>query len=693
MTRISIDTGGTFTDAVLLDEEGALWLGKSPTRPDRGWLGVEGALQAIGDQLGRDVPALLADCELFLYGTTRSTNAILTGTTAKTALLTTEGFADILVMREGGRLEPFNLRIEYPSPYVDRNRTHEIRERVDAEGGVLTPLDLDRTRATIERVRDDGTEAVAVCLLWSVLRPDHELQIGALLEEIAPDLPFTLSHQINPIMREYRRASSAAIDASLKPLMERHFADLERDLRDNSLAGDLLVFTSLGGVMQIEGIRNRPVLTVKSGPSMAPIAARAQTALEESLDGRDLIVCDTGGTSFDVCLVPDGEIKFTRDTVLGRNFTGYMTGLSSVDIRSIGSGGGSIAWVDSGGLLRVGPQSAGAEPGPACYGRGGEEPTVTDAAALSGYLDAESFANGRMPLDLDAAEAAMERLADQLGLSVAEAAHGVLTVATEDMIGAIKDITINEGVDPRSSLLVAGGGAAGLNIVPIARELGVRQVLVPRTAGALSASGGQYADIVHQLSLTMLADTSSFPVEEVNGVLRKLEAELRAHAKELGAGDGDRYEIDYSVEARYPFQAWEIEVPLRTHEFATGGDVEALAEAFHTAHLRTFAINEPSQSIECVHWKGRLTLPLEKPRERSGGAGAAVAEATRTSRAFFPGVGETDLPRHEAHNLSVGETIEGPAAIDEPTTTLVLFPGSSALVTANRNHLISVGEE
>lgn len=690
MYRISVDTGGTFTDAVLHDDSGSLWLGKGLTRLDRSWLGVRDALEAISEQIDVGLEEMLARCELFLYGTTRSTNAILTGTTVRTAFLTTRGFPDILLMREGGRLEPFNLRIEYPKPYIDRSLTFEVNERIDAEGQVVEAIDRDQLRGIIERIREYDVKAVAVCLLWSMLNPEHELVVGEMLEELAPDIPYTLSHQVNPIMREYRRASTAAIDASLKPLMERHFKDLEDDLREAGLGGDLLAFTSLGGVMKLHDLRAQPVLTVKSGPSMAPVAARAYGSMEGIADG-DLIVCDTGGTSFDVSLVPSGQIKFTRETILGKAFTGYMTGLSSVDIRSIGSGGGSIAWVDPGGLLKVGPQSAGAEPGPACYGLGGEEPTVTDAAALLGYLDAETFAGGRIRLDLDAARAAFEPLAEQLGLTVEVAAHGVLTVATEDMIGAIRDITINEGVDPRESVIVAGGGAAGINVVPIARELGVEKVLMPRTAGALSASGGQYADILHEFSVTRLTDTADFDLDAANTALAEIRNELERYVHNLDSAGRRDFGIRYSVEARYPFQIWELEVPLEIDRFERPEQVEELARRFHDLHMRTFAINEPAQSVECVNWKGRLTIPLEKPKLRLAENRDGEPDS-RTRGAYFPEIGRVEMPRFRGDSLPAGTVIEGPAAIDEPTTTIVLYPGSSATVTDSLNYLLSIDQ-
>jgi N-methylhydantoinase A len=337
-------------------------------------------------------------------------------------------------------------------------------------------------------------EAVAVSLLWSIVNPNHEVRLGELIAEIMPDIPYTLSHQLNPIIREYPRTSSTAIDASLKPLMQSHLSEFERDLRAANYNGEILVSSCSGGAMHVKDVVEKPIYTVKSGPAMAPLAGIAYAEAEG--EGNDVIIVDTGGTTFDVSLVRAGQIKFTRETWLLGEWIGYNLGLSSVDVRSVGAGGGSIAWIDSGGLLRVGPKSAGAVPGPACYGTGGTEATVTDAAVVLGYIDPDYFLGGRMALDAAAARHAVTAIAEASDMSAEQAAFAIITIAGEQMIKAIQEITVQDGVNPAESILVAGGGAAGLNILPIAKALGCAKVLVPSTAGALSACGGQYSNIV-----------------------------------------------------------------------------------------------------------------------------------------------------------------------------------------------------
>ena len=378
---------------------------------------------------------------------------------AKTAFLVTAGFPDILVLKEGGKHGVHDFETDYPDPYIPQAHTFEIDVRIDAEGGVVTPLDRAQARAALGLVKERGFEAVAVCLLWAVANPAHEQALAALIEEVLPGVPYTLSHRLIPIVREYRRASATAIDASLKPLMQAHLQGMEDDLRDAGCKGEILVSTSVGGCMHVDELVERPIHTVKSGPAMAPVAALAYSQVEGF--GDDVIVCDTGGTTFDVGLVRDGAVKQTRETWIGGQWIGHILAISSVDVRSIGAGGGSIAWIDPGGLLRVGPRSAGAVPGPACYGTGGTEPTVTDAALLLGYLDPDYFLGGRLTLDIDAARRAVGRLAEQLGKSPDDGAHAVMSLANELMIKAIQDITVTEGFNPRECTLVAGGGAAG----------------------------------------------------------------------------------------------------------------------------------------------------------------------------------------------------------------------------------------
>jgi N-methylhydantoinase A len=684
--RLTIDAGGTFTDVVWSDADGTLFVGKAPTRRDRVFRGIDEGVAVIANDLGVDRRTVYEQTDLAIYATTTATNAILERATARTALLVTNGFPDTLVLRGGGKLHPFDFDEPYPRPYVPRRMTFEIVERVDAEGGVVTPLDEEQVRDTIAAASAAGAEAVAVCLLWSIANGSHERRLGELLAELLPGVPFTLSHQLNPIVREYPRASGTAIDASLKPLMQRHLSELAGDLSDAGFTGELTVATSLGGVMHIDDVRECPIYLVRSGPSMAPVAGRMFASVRTA----DILVADTGGTSFDVSVLRGGDVTFTRDTWLGPQFTGHATGMASVDIRSIGAGGGSIAWIDAGGLLRVGPQSAGATPGPACYGRGGDRPTVTDAAAVLGYLDPDRFLGGRMALEVEAARRVVGRLADELEEEPEEAAAAILAIVDQSMVSAIKDVTITQGIDPRECLIVAGGGAAGLNIVEIARSLGCASIQYPRQAGALSACGAQFSDLVTEFSAGVFLTTASFDLDLLAGALGGLDTQLGLVEQQLRGRGITSFERSFVAEARYAYQSWQIDVPLDRETILSEGGVAVLGRTFDREHERVFAVAEPGQVIELTQCRARLVGRLDRSAAIEWGGGTAAPEAVTRQPAFFRGLGCVDTHVHPGSSIPAEAIIEGPALIVEPTTTLVLYPSSSARIGPNGTYTVTI---
>ena len=689
--RVSVDVGGTFTDVVVADPSGALVIGKGLSTPDRPFAGFLAGLESVAEQLGLSAHDLLAQSNVLVYGTTRATNAIVEGKVARTALLVTAGFPDILTYRQGGKHNPFEISRDFPAPYIPRNLTYEVPERVNSEGGVELPLDEAAVAGIVGRLRRRKVEAVAVSYLWSIANGAHERRTGELLAELLPGVAVTLSHELNPIVREYPRTSSTAIDASLKPIMQRHLQSFADDAQEAGFAGELLIATSAGGVMHVEDVVARPVNIVRSGPAMAPLAGLAFAA-SESLGG-DVIVLDTGGTTFDVSLIRAGRIKETRETWLVEDLVGHNLGVPTVDARSIGAGGGSIAWIDPGGLLRVGPQSAGADPGPACYGRGGERPTVTDAAVVLGYIDPDEFLGGRMKLDRAAAERVVAALAAELGMGLEAAAIAVLRLSGEEMVKAIEQITVKDGVDPAESAVVAGGGAAGLTVVPIARTLGCRRVLVPRAAGALSAYGAQHSDIVMEVSGSRYAHTDHFDHEGVGAVLDRIDAQLDDYQTRLAARGIQRFERSRYVEARYLNQQWEMEVPLPVERVAALADVVALRAAFDEQHERLYAVRDNAAPLECVNWKGRLTAFLSKPQvsESTGTGGADRPD--RIVRATFEGLGTVDTPVYRGSTLAPGTVLEAPAIIVEPTTTVVVHPGSRCTVTRGGNYLLEIEPE
>jgi len=611
---------------------------------------------------------LLARGDMLIHGTTHAINAIITGNTARTAFLTTAGHPDILVLREGGRIEPFNFVAPYPDPYVPRSLTFEVPERINSAGAAHTALDEVATIEIIAKLKDAEVEAVAVCFLWSISNPMHELRVGELLEEHLPGVPYTLSHQINPALREYRRASATAIDASLKPLMGKYLGGLTERLTAAGFEGRTLVLTSQGGMLDASDLAQKPIHAINSGPSMAPIAGRNYADIDSGVS--NVIIADTGGTTYDVSLVRDGRIPLTKETWIGQPFRGHMTGFPSIDIKSVGAGGGSIAWVDAGGLLHVGPQSAGAVPGPVCYAAGGVEPTVTDACVSLGYLDPNYFLGGTMTLDAEGARAAVAQyVAEPLGLSVEEAAASILSVATENMVQAISDITVDQGIDPAEAVLIGGGGAAGLNSIYIARRLGCPTLLIPETGAGLSAAGALMSDLSNEYRATFFTTSDAF---DLDGVNRTLDA-LRAEAQEFIEGPGSSAVssvIEFAVEARYASQVWEIEVPLATERFETASQLDELNEAFHAMHERIFAVRDPGSVIEYVGWTATARCGL-----REGGPGRLVAgkthEAAGKRSVYFAGDGAVEATVLDFNSMQSGEQHSGPAIIESPFTTVI----------------------
>jgi N-methylhydantoinase A len=679
--RFACDTGGTFTD-LLVESTDGLRMYKAHTVAGDPARGVLDALGKAAADRGLSLRALLEAGDLFVHGTTHAINAIVQGRTARTALLATEGHTDMLVLREGGRTDPFDHSVPYPDPYVPRALTFAVPERIDAAGSVLRPLDEARVTEIAHTLVERGVEAVAICLLWSIVNPTHELRVADLLRKHAPNLAITCSHALNPTLREYRRASAAAIDASLKPLMTRYLGGIEQRLREEGFDGRVLVLTSQGGAMAAASLAAAPIHAINSGPSLAPVAGRYHATRDGESRYKDVVVADTGGTTYDVSLVRDGSIPWTRETWIGAPYRGHMTGFPSVDVKSVGAGGGSIAWVDSGGVLHVGPQSAGADPGPACYGKGGTRPTTTDASVVLGHLDPDYFLGGTVKLDQQAARLAVEtHVAQPLGLSVEEAAHAILALVTENMVQAIVDITVNQGVDAASALLIGGGGAAGLNSVAIARRLGCGTVLFPETGAALSASGALISDLTAEFRRPCFTATDRFDAHEVAAGFAALEGEANAYAMaQSGTTLGST--ISFAVEARYPNQVWDLEVALQSPLLAGADSVEQLRQAFHRAHRQVFAIDDPESAVELVALVARVRCALrDSDLPRLGNAQGRAAAAKR--RAWFAPRGWAETPVLRVEDLVPGQERAGPAIVETPFTTIVIDPGARFRATSD----------
>ena len=525
-------------------------------------------------------------------------------------------------------------------------------------------------------------EAVAVCLLWSVVNGSHERRVSEIVREAWPGVPVTLSHRLNPIAREYRRAVSAAIDAALRPVVSAYVHALDGGLRESGYGNELMIANCLGGMMPPDEIAERPIYSVMSGPTLAPVAARRLA------DAPDLVVVDMGGTSFDVSAVRDGQLVISPEAML-TEFD--MLGIPKVDVRSVGAGGGSIAHVDAGGLLRVGPESAGADPGPACYGLGGTRPTVTDADVVLGIIDPEYFLGGRMRLDKAAAVRAVGTIAEALGIELAAAARAIASTVDHTMIAAIEDITVQEGIDPRESYFVAGGGATAVHMGQMARVLGIKGYMVPKFSAGLSAFGGLISDIVWEETATLVTDAARFDVAGVNEVLATLVERGRAFLARAGIAKADQ-RFEYAYLGRYQYQSWEIEVPFATTDGAlAAADVPGLADGFHRMHERIYTIKNENDLVEFTTWKVRAIGPAAAElamAEDMATAGTAVPHSTR--QVHLPGRdGSASVPVYRGNDLEPGATIQGPAIVEEATTTVLVPEDAEAVIDPLGNYRVT----
>lgn len=670
--RFATDTGGTFTDLVVEEDDGTITLHKAPTTPSDPVAGVLDALRVAADARDMTLSDLLSRGDSFIHGTTHAINAIIQGRTARTALIVTEGHRDILLFREGGRAEPFNHAHAYPQPYVPRALTFEVPERIMAGGAIIMPLDEIAVGQVLDAIAEADVEAIAVALLWSTVNPVHEQRIGALIASRFPQMPFSLSHNVNPTLREFRRVSSAAIDASLKPLMGEYLGTLEARLLDAGFAGRVMVLTSAGGMVDAREVAAQPISAINSGPSMAPVAGRHYALREGGYD--TAIIADTGGTTYDISIVADGRVAMTRDLWIGEPYRGHLAGYPSVEVKSVGAGGGSIARVDASGLLHVGPQSAGAMPGPVCYSRGGTQPTITDACLVLGYLDPAFFLGGKMKLDAEGARAAIsEHIAVPLGISLEQAAWAIVDLATEAMVQAIQDLTVNQGIDPAKAVLIGGGGAAGLNSTFIARRLGCSRLLIPETGAAMSAAGAMMSDITAEFAATVHSSTARFDSDAVEAAF----AGLSARADAFVVRSGRSGNTQYIAEARYEGQAWEIDVPLPNADLGSTAAIAEFRRRFEAEHQRLFTIIDPESEIELIGLRARVQCSArEIESDFRIAAPPGEVDAVGTRKVYFEECGWVDTPVWRLNSLSPETVLDGPALIESDFTTIVVDPSA-----------------
>lgn len=666
ITRIGVDVGGTFTDLILYDgQSGQVFVAKQPTTPASPEVGVAAAIRA-------SVPTEeIRTADFLLHGTTVGLNALLERRGAKVGLLTTRGFRDILEVRRGDRDEPYNLFWKQPPPLVERRLRLPVTERIRADGTIHVPLEPSDVGTALGAFEEEGIECIAVVYINAYANPAHELETERLLREFGFSGPISLSHRVSGEFREYERTCTTVLDAYVRPRMGAYLQHLEGDLRGNGFTGSLLMTRSGGGAMTFPEAEDRPFETILSGPVAG---AEGAAELARTLDLASVITADVGGTSFDTCLITDGRPQITyRGSVIGLPVQSEW-----VDVRSIGAGGGSIAYIDVGGLLRVGPQSAGADPGPACYRRGGTEPTVTDAALLLGMLGPGYLASG-IQLDQDLARAALTPLSDQLGLPVEDVARGILTIATAGMADAIRAITVEQGQDPRVASLMPFGGAGPLFATLLSEELEVADIVIPPFAGNFSAWALLSADLTRTTSRTRILRLSQSALDTCDELLGSLFDELAAR---IDGTDTASHTREVGLDMRYVGQEHSLTVNVASQNGRITWSPDEVHAAFVRDYDRTFG-HTIEEDVQIVAVRASLRTPLPSLSGRVAGGppdGQARNLPSATNAYSFTAEKWMSFMVVERESIGVSTSIAGPAILLEETATTYLDSGFSATV-------------
>lgn len=663
--RVGVDVGGTFTDFLISSAGQSARVYKSSTTPSNPTIGVFNGLEQAATDQGMELDEFLNQVESIVHGTTITTNAVLTGSGAKAGFVTTKGFRDVLNMRRGMKERQFE-RYAQPKPLIPRSLTHVVEERVSVEGAVLTPLNESDVRAAAWALKKEGVEAIAVSYLWSFRNPSHELRTREILAEELPGTYVSLSTEILPQIRVYERHSTTALNAYVGPILTRYLSRLDKALAERGFKGSLLIMQSNGGVMSPEVAQRFASNTLLSGPAGAPGAGVFYGATHGF---KNIITVDMGGTSFDVALVKDGIPSVTTDGIIGDD----RIASPILDIHTIGAGGGSIARVATGGLLEVGPASAGAEPGPACYGRGGTQPTVTDADLVLGYIDSSAFHGGKLKLDTAAATRAIEEhVATPASMSVAKAADGIFQVINANMAAALNVVSVQRGYDPREFVLIVAGGAGPIHAAPIARDLEIPLVLIPRESSVFCAAGMLISDLKHDYVRTYARDLDKVVVQEVTRLYKEMTDTAFKTLQAEGVAKGKAV-VGYSADLRYVGQFNEVEVPVVGKGTIRNADLAQLVDQFHARHDALYGYSMKGTPVELINLRvtGRGLTP--KPKFERSSPARFKAEKARIGRrkAWFDGAFR-EVAVYDGLVLQNGHTIRGPAIISQPTTTIVV---------------------
>lgn len=682
--RIGIDVGGTFTDCAAVGDDLEIHTGKVTTRQDE----AEGVMDGIG-VLARSCQLspeeFLRNSELIVLGTTVVTNTMLEYSGAPTGLIATKGFRDIIELRRGYRESLFDIRLEAPYQIVPRQRRLGVTERIDYAGRVVVPLDEEAVRNAVLHLKDLGVKSIAVCLLFSFVNPAHEKRVGEIIRDVYPEAFVSLSSEVLPQIREFERTSTTIVNAYTTPKLKRYLERLEKRLTESSFGGELFVMQSNGGMMDAGFSKNLGVEAILSGPSGGVVAGVYHGRLSRQTN---IITVDMGGTSYDVCLIQDSKPEIGVDSWISR----YRIAIPLIDIHTIGAGGGSIAWVDGAGGLRVGPRSAGAEPGPACYGRGGSEPTVTDADLILGYLNADYFLGGEMKLDRVAAvHSVTEKIAKPLGMDPVEAAYGIFTIVNNNMCNAIRFVSVSRGRDPRDYALMAFGGAGPVHAGMQVQDLGIRTIIIPRNAGIFSALGNLVSNFKISKVHSFVRRQAQLDLEELNAIFGNM---LKDAEQQLGKKKKVKeVMVERFLDIRYVGQVQEVIIPIRSRtQRVTEVNLRNTFSDFHQMHQKLYAFSRPEELPEIVSLRLDLTgLREELHLPILAFEGEDSSRARKGERkVFFEGRGFVPTPIYDGALVRPGNLIVGPAIIEERSTNIVIFPGQEALLDQYMNYVVEI---
>jgi N-methylhydantoinase A len=690
-----LDIGGTFTDCVLIDESGNLTIAKAPSTPGNFAEGVIEAVTRAAAKVNLALPELLDSISVLAHGTTVGTNAVIQRRGAKVGLITTKGHNDVIHIMRGSRgLSGQDIKLivhipesSKPDPIVPKRMIRGVSERVDCFGKVIVELNEDEARQAITELRDAGCEALAICLLWSFLDPTHEQRIKAIAAEVAPDLYVTCSSELAPKWGEYERTTAVALNGYIGPTTVGYITRLDRQLKEIGYKPPLQITQCAGGTISVNKAREAPLLTLDSGPVSGVTGSLYLGGL---MGYANVITTDLGGTSFDVGVIHEGRPVVSYRSIVHQ----YEYFLPKVDVQTLGTGGGSKVWIDkTTRSLRVGPDSAGADPGPVCYGRGGTVPTTTDADLVLGYLDPDNFAGGSMQLDRDAAAAALQLLADELDMSLLELASGVAQIAEFQMADLIRKVTVQKGLDPREFVVFAFGGAGPVHMGVAARELGVQKVIVPQgdTAAVWCAFGAASADILHVNEQVNIM-SSPFDLDKVNALLTELTERGRAQLVEDGV-DVKLHEFSLSLDMRHRGQINEVEVDLDEGQLTEGG-IDGLRARFVERYERLYGRGAalPGARLEIVTFRCRSSAVSRKPQLTAATELTSEIDPTAQSGSRDIYWAETKTqsatPIYDGYKLVPGNAVTGPCVVETTTTSMVIHPGQSVEVDALGNFVI-----